>query len=111
MGTSLPPVGVRFQAEGVPQVTGAFKQLENQSRTTGSTISRTFIDGSGKVSAFGRSSVTALNATGFAVSQLASTGQVGFRSIASATAGFASFFGPAGLIATGVISLGLVLAD
>jgi len=27
MGTSLPPVGVRFQAEGVPQVEAAFKKV------------------------------------------------------------------------------------
>jgi hypothetical protein len=111
MGTSLPPVGVRFQAQGVEQVASAFTQLQTRATTAGGAMSRTFVEGSGRVSAFGRQSVQSINAAGFAMSQLAATGNVGFRSLASSAAGFASFFGPAGLIASGVIGLGLVLTD
>lgn len=111
MGVSIQPIVVRFQASGMPQVQGAFNQLANGSRQAGAAVGNSFVAANGRVTAFGRQSVTALNATGFAISSLASTGQVGFKSLASSAAGFASFFGPAGLIATGVISLGLVLAD
>jgi hypothetical protein len=104
---TVPPVQVRFQATGQEQVTAAFRNVAS----SGAAATRTFVEGSGRVSAFGRSSVQALNATGFAVSQLATTGQVGFKSLASSVAGFASFFGVGGLIASGVISLGLILAD
>jgi hypothetical protein len=111
VGTSLPPVQVRFQAEGVPQVTAAFTQVQGQATRTGATINRSFVQANGQVSSFGRNSVQAFNAAGFAASQFAASGTTGFRSLASATAGFASFFGPGGLIASGVISLGLVLGD
>jgi hypothetical protein len=107
MGSSVPPVKVRFQAEGQEQVTAAFRNVASQ----GTAVNRTFVEGSGRVSAFGRQSVQALNATGFAVSQLAATGTTGFKSLASSAAGFASFFGVGGLIASGVISLGLILTD
>lgn len=111
MGSSIQPIVVRFQAQGAPQVTAAFQQLNAQAARSGQQISRTFIDGGGRASAFGRQSVQAFNAAGFAASQFAATGTTGFRNLASSAAGFASFFGPGGLIASGVISLGLVLAD
>jgi hypothetical protein len=109
--TNLPAVGVRFQAEGQQQVGAAFRGMASQAQSTGATISRTFVDGQGKVTAFGRGSVTALNATGFAFSSLASTGKASFQTLATGAAGFASFFGAGGLIASGVISLGLILGD
>ena len=107
MGSVIQPINVTFQATGVPQVQGAFNQLTQSSGT----FSRSFVEANGRVSAFGRQSVTAMNATGFAISQLATTGNVGFKSLASSVAGFASFFGAGGLIASGVISLGLILTD
>lgn len=96
MGTSIPTVIVQFQAQGVPQVLGSFQKLTTES---------------GRFTAITRQSFTAVNATGFAISQLASGGQVGFRSLAASATGFLSFFGGTGLIAAAVVSTGLVLTD
>ncbi len=96
MGTSLPPVGVRFQAEGVPQVFAAFKSVSDQS---------------GRFTAITRQSFTAVNATGFALSQFAAGGGASFKSLSTAATGFLSFFGPGGAIAAGVISVGSILTD
>lgn len=107
MGASVPPVNVQFQATGVPQVQRAFGQLTQSSGT----FSRSFIEANGRVSSFGRQSVQTFNAIGFAASTLTTGGKVGFKELASSAAGFASFFGPAGLIASGVISVGLILTS
>lgn len=108
---SIPPVGVRFTAQGVPQVQTAFRTVQSQSLATGAAINRTFVDGAGRVTSFGRQSVQAFSAAGFAANQFTTTGQVGFKSLASSVAGFASFFGTGGLIASGVITTGLILTD
>lgn len=107
MGSSVPPVNVRFQASGVPEVDAAFKRVTSSSQT----FSRSFVEANGRVSAFGRQSVQTFSAIGFAASTLTTGGKVGFKELASSAAGFASFFGPAGLIASGVISVGLILTS
>lgn len=125
MAISLPAVGVRFQAQDVATVQAAIRALTNAANqaqrqvagvamgTVGQTrtLSTSFVDAGGNITAFGKKSMTALNATGFALSQLAATGQVSFKSLATGATGFLAFFGPTGAIAAAVISAGLILTD
>lgn len=125
MAVSLPAVGVRFQAQDVQAVQAAIQtltrvatqaqrqvaQAATQTAQATRSVNFAFTTASGEVSAFGKKSLTALNATGFALSQLAASGQVSFRSLATSATSFLAFFGPHGAIAAAVISTGLIVTD
>lgn len=66
---------------------------------------------SGKLSAFSSRAITGFNAAAFAISGLASGGQVGFRTLAQSAASFAAFFGVGGAIASIGVTSGLALLD
>ena len=72
---------------------------------------RRFTNVQGSLVGAGRASLTMLNAVAFSVSQFAATGEASFRSLATAVATFAAFFGPAGAITSLVASTGLALTD
>ena len=118
-------VGIRFRAQGIAEVQGALRlisrDLGNLQQNLGSSgaglggvggnVSKTFVNASGEITAFGKKAISTTNAVAFSLSSLAAQGTVSFRSLSMSALSFASFFGPQGAIAAGVIATGLVLAD
>jgi hypothetical protein len=118
-------VGIRFRAQGLAEVQGALRlisrDLGNLQQNLGTSVgglgvaggnvSKTFVNASGEVTAFGKKAIQTSSAVAFSLSSLAAQGQVSFRSLATSATGFLAFFGPQGAIAAGVIATGLLVAD
>jgi len=93
----------RAQTQVAPAAAAATQRL--------SMFGREVVTSTGRLSAFSTRAITGLNAAAFAISGLASGGVTSFRSLASAAAGFAAFFGPGGAIASIGITAGLAITD
>lgn len=92
----------------------AIQQVERQITAHSRAVSlfgQSVVNAQGKVVGFGRSGLNAFNAVAFGLSQMAATGQMSFRTLATSGASVASFFGPTGAIVAAITSAGLVLAD